>query len=86
MLTRSEDYAHQQPSRTLTKTPRLEITAAAPKNTRRAARVWSINDRMRTAESGLAEQAEASSRRLAQDQRAGGPARRVGASATPKRA
>ena len=33
MLTRSEDYAHQQPSLTRKKLRRLEITAGAPKNT-----------------------------------------------------
>ena len=37
MLTRSEDYAHQQPSLTRKKLCRLEITAGAPKNTSRSA-------------------------------------------------
>ncbi len=37
MLTRGEDYAHQQPSLTKKKLRRLEITAGAPKNTRQAA-------------------------------------------------
>jgi len=37
MLTRSEDYAHQQPTLTRKKLRQLEITAGAPKNTRRAA-------------------------------------------------
>jgi hypothetical protein len=37
MLTRSEDYAHQQPSLTKKKLRRLEITAGAPKNTQRSA-------------------------------------------------
>ena len=37
MLTRSEDYAHQQPSLTRKKLRRLEITAGAPKNTSRSA-------------------------------------------------
>jgi transposase len=40
MLTRLEDYAHQQPSLTRKKLRRLEITAGAPKNTPRAADVW----------------------------------------------
>ena len=35
MLTRGEDYAHQQPSLTRKKLRRLEITAGAPKNTQR---------------------------------------------------
>jgi transposase len=86
MLTRDEDYAHQQPSLTRKKLRRLEITAGAPKNTRRAAGIWSTNELMRTAELELAQQAEASYKRMVQDQLAGGPARRVGASATPERA
>jgi transposase len=49
MLTRGEDYAHQQPSLTRKKLRRLEITAGAPKYTRRAAGIWSTNDLMRTA-------------------------------------
>jgi transposase len=86
MLTRSEDYAHQQPSLTRKKLRRLEITAGAPKYTRRAAGIWSTNDLMRTAELELAQQAEASYKRMVQDQLAGGPKRKVGASATPERA
>src|SRR5450432_2510851 len=86
MLTRSEDYAHQQPSLTKKKLRRLEITAGAPKNTRSAAGIWSTNEMMRDAERQLAQQAEASYRRIVQDQRAGGQARKVGASATPERA
>jgi transposase len=86
MLTRGEDYAHQQPSLTRKKLRRLEITAGAPKFTRRAAGVWSTNDLMRTAELELAQQAEASYKRMVQDQLAGGPARKAGASATLERA
>jgi transposase len=86
MLTRNEDYAHQQPSLTRKKLRRLEITAGAPKNTRKAAGVWSTNDLMRTAERELAEQAEASYKRMVQDQLAGAPSRKVGASATPEHA
>jgi transposase len=86
MLTRGEDYAHQQPTLTRKKLRRLEITAGAPKNTRRSAGIWSTNDLMRHAERELAEQAEASYKRLVQDQLAGAPARKVGASATPERA
>ena len=71
MLTRGEDYAHQQPSLTRKKLRRLEITAGAPKNTRRAAGIWSTNDLMRTAERELARQAEASYKRMVQDQLAG---------------
>jgi hypothetical protein len=86
MLTRSQDYAHQQPSLTRTKLRRLEITAGAPKYTRRAASIWSTNDLMRQAELELAQQAETSYQRLLQDQLAGGPARKAGASVTPERA
>src|SRR6201995_3884406 len=87
MLTRSEDYAHQQPSLTRKKLRRLEITAGAPKNTRRSAGIWSTNDLMRVAERELAEQAEASYQRMVKDQQAGAPAKtKIGASATPERA
>jgi hypothetical protein len=75
MLTRGQDYAHQQPSLTRKKLRRLEITAGAPKYTRRAAGVWATNDLMREAERELAEQAETSYKRLIQDQLAGAPAR-----------
>ena len=86
MLTRDQDYAHQQPSLTRKKLRRLEITAGAPKYTRRAAGIWSTNDLMRTAELELAQQAETSYKRMVQDQQAGGPAKKAGASATPERA
>jgi transposase len=86
MLTRGEDYAHQQPSLTRKKLRRLEITAGAPKYTRRAAGIWSTNDLMRTAELELARQAEASYKRMVQDQQAGAPARKAGASVTLERA
>jgi transposase len=86
MLTRSQDYAHQQPSLTRKKLRRLEITAGAPKYTRRAAGVWSTNDLMRDAELELAQQAETSYKRMVQDQQAGAPAKKVGASATPEHA
>ena len=78
MLTRSEDYAHQQPSLTRKKLRRLEITAGAPKNTKRAAGTWSTNDLMRVAERELAEQAEASYQRLVQDQLAGRAGKKSG--------
>jgi transposase len=86
MLTRSEDYAHQQPSRTRKKLRRLEISAGAREYTRRAARIWSTNDPMRTAELDLGRQAEASYKRLVQDEQAGAPAKKAGASVTPERA
>ena len=86
MLTRSEDYAHQQPSLTRKKLRRLEITAGAPKYTRRAAGIWSTNDLMRDAELELARQAESSYKRMVQDQLAGAPSKKAGASVTPERA
>ena len=81
MLTRREDYAHQQPSLTNKKLRRLQITAGAPRYTKTAAGTWSSNDAVRQAERRLAEQAETSYRRTVQDQQAGAPAKR-----TPARA
>ncbi|MGO9885451.1 MAG: IS110 family transposase [Solirubrobacteraceae bacterium] len=86
MLTRSEDYAHQQPTLTRKKLRRLEITAGAPKYARRAAGTWATNDLMRVAERELALQAEASYNRMVQDQQARGSARKAGASVTLERA
>src|SRR5215208_380934 len=86
MLKRGEDYAHQQPSLTKKKLRRLELTAGAPKYAKTARGVWSTNQAIRQAERELAAQAEASYKRLVTDQRAGAPARKVGASATPERA
>ena len=86
MLTRGEDYAHQQPSLTRKKLRRLELTAGAPKRTRQGEDVWSTNDLLRTAERELAQQAEISYRRTVSDQAASRPAKKVGASATPERA
>jgi transposase len=78
MLTRGEDYAHQQPSLTKKKLRRLELTAGAPKYARSARGIWSTNDAIRKAERRLAEQAETSYKRLVIDQRAGAPARKTG--------
>jgi hypothetical protein len=86
LLTRGEDYAHQQPSLTKKKLRQLEITAGAPKYTATARGIWSSNDAVRQAERQLAEQAEISYTRLVKDQQAGAPARRVGASVTAERA
>jgi transposase len=86
MLTRGEDYAHQQPSLTKKKLRRLEITAGAPKYAPSARGIWSTNVAIREAERRLAEQAETSYKRLVKDQRAGAPAKKTGASATPERA
>ena len=64
------------------------LLARTPKNTSRSAGIWSTNQLMRTAERELAEQAEASYKRMVKDQQAGAPARtvKVGASATPEHA
>jgi hypothetical protein len=86
MLTRGEDYAHQQPSLTKKKLRRLEITAGAPRYAKTAAGIWSSNHAIRQAERRLAEQAEVSYKRMVIDQQAGAPARKVGASATPEHA
>ncbi len=87
MLTRSEDYAHQQPSLTKKKLRRLEITAGAPKYVRSArGGTWSANLAVRQAERQLAEQAEASYKRMVADLHAAAPAKKVGASVTPERA
>jgi len=86
MLTREEDYAHQQPSLTQKKLRRLEITAGAPKRPGKPSGTWSTNVMMRAAERALAQQAEASYKRMVQDQKAGGPARRVGASVSVEHA
>jgi transposase len=86
MLTRGEDYAHQQPSLTKKKLRQLELTAGAPKYARTARGVWSSNVAIRQAERQLAEQAEASYTRMLKDRQAAAPARKVGASVTAERA
>src|SRR4051794_1759429 len=86
MLTRGEDYAHQQPSLTKKKLRRLELTAGAPRYAKTARGVWSSNQAIRQAEREVAAQAETSYKRLVIDQQAGAPARKVGAGATPERA
>jgi transposase len=84
MLTRGEDYAHQQPSLTKKKLRRLELTAGAPKY-KGGFGISSTNKAMREAERKLAEQAEASYRRTVADWQAATP-KKVGASVTPGRA
>jgi transposase len=86
MLTRGQDYAHQQPSLTRKKLRHLELSAGAPTNTRAGAGISSTRELMRVAERELAQQAETSYRRTVQDQQAGAPAKKVGASATPEHA
>ena len=86
MLTRGEDYAHQQPSLTKKKLRRLEITAGAPTYAKTSSGIWSSNAAIRQAERQLAEQAEASYERLVKDRQAAAPSRKVGASVTAERA
>ena len=93
MLTRGEDYAHQQPSLTKKKLRRLELTAGAPKYAKTARGTWSTNQAIRQAERQLAQQAEASYTRMVSDWQAAGPQKakpaepaEVGASVTPERA
>jgi transposase len=88
LLTRGEDYAHQQPSLTAKKLRRLEITAGAPTLKGQQTGVWATRERMRQAERELAQQAEASYTRTVRDRQAARPAKaagpaKVGASVTP---
>jgi transposase len=91
LLSRGEDYAHQQPSLTAKKLRRLEITAGAPTRKGQPTGVWATRERMRQAERELAQQAEASYTRTVRDWQAARPAKakeepagpaKVGASVT----
>ena len=82
MLTREQQYAHQQPSLTAKKMRRLELKAGAAKYTKTAAGVWATNEKMRQAERELAMQAEASYVRMVSDWQATAP-KKPRASATP---
>ena len=86
LLTREEQYAHQQPSLTAKKLRRLELTAGAKGYDTNAARVWSTNQAMREAERALALQAEASYVRMVRDWHATAPNKKVSASVTLERA
>jgi transposase len=94
LLTREQDYAHQQPSLTAKKLRRVEITAGAPTLKGQQTGVWATRERMRHAERELARQAEASYTRMVSDWQAArpqktkpaGPSEAVGASVTPGRA
>lgn len=85
LLTRGEDYAHQQPSLTAKKLRLLEIRAGAPTLKGKPTGVWATRQAMREGERKLAEQAEASYTRMVRDWQAGAP-KKVGASVTPGRA
>jgi transposase len=90
LLSRGEDYTHQQPSLTAKKLRLLEITAGAPTLKGKPTGVWATRERMRHAERELVEQAEASYTRMVRDWQAARPANaepaRAGASVTPERA
>jgi hypothetical protein len=87
LLTRGENYAHQQPSLTAKKLRRLELKAGAKKYSEAAAGVWSANQKMRESERQLAQQAEASYLRMVRDWQASAPKKKeAGASVTPERA
>ena len=73
LLSRGEDYAHQQPSLTAKKLRRLEITAGAPTLKGKQTGVWATRERMRQAERELAQQAEASYTRMVRDWQAARP-------------
>ena len=86
LLTREEQYAHQQPSLTAKKLRRLELTAGSKRYDTKAAGVRSTNQAMREAERALALQAEASYVRMVRDWQATAPNKKVSASVTPERA
>jgi transposase len=90
MLTREQDYAHQQPSLTAQKLRRLEIAAGAPARPGKPSGVWVTHQKMRHAEKQLAAQAQASYERTVRDWKAAGPKKQkpdeVGASVTAERA
>ena len=86
MLTREEQYAHQQPSLTAKKMRLLEIQSGTPTLKGKPTGVWATREKMREAEKALALQAEASYVRMVRDWQATAPGRGVGASVTPGRA
>src|SRR3954467_9653790 len=88
LLSRGEDYAHQQPSLTAKKLRRAEAPAGAPARRGERTGVFATRERMRQAERELAQQAEASYTRIVSDWQAARPAKaaapaKVGASVTP---
>jgi transposase len=87
MLTREEDYAHQQPSLTAQKLRRLELAAGAPTVKGKPSGTWATREKMRQAEKQLAAQAEASYKRSVADWKAASPKKeKAGASVTAGRA
>jgi transposase len=87
LLTREEDYAHQQPSLTAKKLRLLEIRAGAPTQKGKRTGTFATRQAMRDAERRLAQQAESSYKRMVSDWQAARPgSAKVGASVTPGRA
>ena len=86
LLTRGEDYAHQQPSLTAKKLRLLEIRAGAPTLKGTNTGLFATRERMRQAERELAQQAESSYKRTVMDWQAAAAAKKTGASVTPGRA
>jgi transposase len=88
LLTRGQDYAHQQPSLTAKKLRLLEIRAGAKTLKGTNTGVWATRQKMRQAERALAQQAEASYKRTVSDWQAAAQnkAKKAGASVTPGRA
>jgi transposase len=84
LLTRGQDYAHQQPSLTAKKLRLLEIRAGAPTLKGTNSGLFATRERMRKAERELALQAETSYKRTVSDWEA--TAKKAGASVTPGRA
>jgi transposase len=79
LLSRGEDYAHQQPSLTAKKLRLLEIRAGAKTLKGTNTGTWATRQRMRQAERELAQQAEASYQRRVSDWQAAA-AKKTGAS------
>ena len=75
LLAREQDYAHQQPSLTAKKLRLLEITAGAPTLKGKRTGLWATREQMRHAERELAQQAEASYKRMVHDWQAARPAK-----------
>jgi transposase len=87
MLSRGQDYAHQQPSLTAKKLRRLELAAGAPVRKGKPSGVWVTHEKLRRAEKQLAAQAQASYERTVRDWKAASPTKKdAGASVTAGRA
>jgi transposase len=83
LLTREEQYAHQQPSLTAKKLRLLEIRSGAPTMKGQRTGTFATREKMRQAERALALQAEASYVRMVRDWQATTPKKNAGASVTP---